>query len=131
MSNTPKDLRYTKDHEWVRLNGKIATIGITDHAQKQLGDIVFVELPYKVGDNLNTEDELGTVESVKAVTEVFAPLSGNVTEINEQLHDSPETLNDDPYGEGWLLKLTITDSKEMDRLLKADEYDKYCQPESD
>jgi len=130
MINTPKDLRYSKDNEWVRLNGKIATIGITDFAQKQLGEIVFVELPRKVGDDLHADEEFGSVESVKAVSEIFAPLSGKITAINEQLNDAPETVNEDPYGEGWMMKLTITNSKEFDGLLTADQYDKYCQTEN-
>lgn len=128
---TPQDLRFTRDHEWVRLNGKIATIGITDFAQKQLGDIVFVDLTLKVGDLMEAQQELGTIESVKAVSEIFSPLSGKVTELNEQIHDAPETLNEDPYGEGWLVKITVSDSKEVDSLFKADAYDAYCKNKAD
>ncbi|MDD5452992.1 MAG: glycine cleavage system protein GcvH [Candidatus Bipolaricaulis sp.] len=118
----PQELRYTKDHEWVRLEGDKARVGITDHAQKQLGDIVFVELP-SVGAVGRRGDRLATVESVKAVGEVFAPLSGEVVEVNAALPGSPDLVNKDPYGEGWLFVIRVAAPREAGELLDAASYD--------
>ncbi len=106
MANTPEDLTYTKDHEWVRAKGEQATVGITDHAQHQLGDVVYVELP-KVGDKFEASEPFGSVESVKAVSEVYMPLGGSVIEVNETLNDSPEQVNEDPYGDGWMIRVKV------------------------
>ncbi len=122
MSNTPTDLKYATSHEWARLDGDIVTIGITDHAQEALGDLVFVELP-EVGDNVNAGDEAGVVESVKAASDIYAPVSGEVIEINPALEDTPELINTDPYGEGWMYKIKISAVEELDDMLSADEYD--------
>ncbi|HKS42068.1 MAG TPA: glycine cleavage system protein GcvH, partial [Blastocatellia bacterium] len=100
MANTPEDLNYTKDHEWIRVQGDVATVGITDHAQRQLGDVVYVELP-KAGDKFEASEPFGSVESVKAVSEIYMPLSGSVVEVNDSLNDEPERVNTDPYGDGW------------------------------
>ena len=118
----PKDLRYTKDHEWVRLEDGKARVGITDHAQKSLGDIVYVELP-AVGKTVKKGERAATVESVKAVGEVFAPLSGKVVEVNETVTQSPDLINKDPYGQGWLFVLEITDKKEIETLLTPEAYE--------
>jgi glycine cleavage system H protein len=126
--STPDNLRYSKDHSWVLLDGKKATIGITHHAQKQLGEIVFIELP-DVGNNIERDEAFGTVESVKAVSEMFSPLRGEVIAVNEMLKDSPDLANDEPYGEGWFIKLTVDNPKEADELLNAAAYDKYCTTE--
>ena len=125
----PEGLYYTKDHEWVLVEGGIGTIGITYHAQDELGDIVFVELP-EVGSHLEVDAEFGTVESVKAVSEIFAPVSGEVMEVNATLATSPETINKDPYGEGWLLKIKLADAKDLDSLMTATEYRKYIEEEA-
>ncbi len=117
----PEDLRYTADHEWVRLSGETATVGITAFAAEQLGDIVFVELP-SVGTALAAQATFGVVESVKAVSDLFAPLSGAVTEANEALAGQPELVNTDPYGAGWMLRLTVTDPSELERLLEPSAY---------
>jgi len=124
MSNVPSDLQYTKEHEWVRVDGTQATIGITDHAQRQLGEVVFVELT-KVGDTFQQTEPMGSVESVKAVAEFYAPVSGKVNEVNKEVNDDPELVNTDPYGEGWLLKIQITDSSQLGQLLSADQYEQY------
>lgn len=121
VSETPANLLYTKSHEWVRIEGGEATIGITDHAQEALNDIVFVELP-KVGDVFDQEGEFGVVESVKSVSDLYAPVTGTVTAVNGSLEDKPETLNKDPYGEGWLIKVKLTDPSEAKGLLSADAY---------
>jgi glycine cleavage system H protein len=118
----PSDLRYTKDHEWVRVEGDEATVGITEYAASQLGDIVFVELP-EVGRSLAQFEAFGVVESVKAVSDLFAPLSGDVAAVNEALAGSPELVNSDPYGEGWMIRLTLTARDELDELLDAEAYD--------
>jgi glycine cleavage system H protein len=118
----PTDLRYTKDHEWVRVEGDEATVGITDYAAGQLGDIVFVELP-EAGRNLEQFATFGVVESVKAVSDLFAPVSGEVLAGNEALTGSPELVNSDPYGEGWMIRLKVADTVELDGLLDADAYD--------
>jgi glycine cleavage system H protein len=118
----PKDLRYTKDHEWVRLEDGKARVGITDHAQKSLGDIVYVELP-TVGKTVKKGERTATVESVKAVGEVFAPLSGKVVAVNETVTKSPDLINKDPYGQGWLFVLEIADKKEIETLLTPEAYE--------
>lgn len=117
----PQDLQYTKSHEWVRTEGETATVGITDHAQEELGDVVFVELP-SPGDSFEAGESFGTVESVKAVSDIYAPVAGEVVEANTALEDSPEKINEDPYGEGWIVKLKVSGSS--DNLLSADEYEK-------
>ncbi len=118
----PKDLRYTKEHEWVRVEGDVATVGITDFAAHQLGDIVYVELP-EVGRNLTQFSTAGVVESVKAVSDLFAPVGGEVVETNGELSGRPEAVNADPYGEGWMLKVRLADGGQVDELLDADAYD--------
>jgi glycine cleavage system H protein len=120
--NTPKELKYTREHEWVRDNGDgTATVGITDFAQSELGDIVFVELE-GVGFIFDKDDVFGTVEAVKTVSELYAPISGEIKEINDVLEDDPEIVNNDPYGDGWLVKISVSDASELDSLLSADEY---------
>ncbi len=121
MSQLPSDLKYASSHEWVRVEGDIATVGITDHAQDALGDVVYVELP-EVGDHLDAGDEAGVVESVKAASDIYSPISGEVIEINEELADSPETINKDAYHDGWFYKLRISDADELEDLLTAEEY---------
>jgi glycine cleavage system H protein len=123
----PADRKYTKQHEWIQANGSTGTIGITDHAQEELGDIVFVELP-KVGAELATGKAFGTVESVKAVSDLYAPASGTVTEVNGDLATSPEAVNKDAHG-SWMLKLTLKNPKELDALLSAADYEKYVAEE--
>lgn len=117
----PASLRYTREHEWVSLEGDVGTVGITHYASSELGDVVFVDLPEK-GKALKGGEELGTIESVKAVSEIYAPVSGEVLEVNESLRDHPEKVNADPYGEGWLLKVRISDPSEAKGLLSADAY---------
>lgn len=129
MPETPEDLSYTKDHEWVRVKGNEATVGITDHAQKQLGDVVYVELP-KVGDKFEASEPFGSVESVKAVSEIYMPVSGSVVEVNESLNDSPEQVNDDPYGDGWMIRIRIDNPAQVDALLTSVEYDDYIKEEA-
>jgi len=125
----PTDLKYTKEHEWVRIDGDTATVGITDHAQDALGDVVYVELPEE--DSAVTKgDAFGVVESVKAVSDLYAPVSGNVAEANEAIVDSPEVINDDPYGEGWMIKIEVADAGDLDDLLDAGEYEKFVEEES-
>jgi len=123
MSIVHPDLRYTKDHEWVKVEGKLARVGITDHAQTELTEIVFVELP-AAGKEVTTGDVLGNVESVKTVSEVFAPVAGIVKESNGKLVDSPEFLNKDPYGQGWIAVLEMSDPSETSKLMSAEEYKK-------
>lgn len=120
--NIPEELLYTKEHEWARIEDKIAMIGITDYAQGELGDIVYVELP-EVGTQVNQGDSFGTIEAVKAVSDLFAPLSGEVTEINDSLNDEPEKINQDPYKEGWMIKIKISDESEKDELLGSAQYE--------
>ena len=120
----PSNFRYTKEHEWVRVEGGIGVVGITDHAQKELGDIVYVDLP-KVGARLEQGKNLGSVESVKAVSDIFAPVSGEVTEINEIHATTPEKLNEDPHGAAWLVKIKLSAPDEVNRLLSAEDYQKY------
>ena len=119
--NVPEELKYTKDHEWVRIDGDILTIGITDFAQSELGDIVYVEVD-TLDENLGSEEVFGTVEAVKTVSDLFLPVSGEITEFNEALEDAPEKVNEDPYGEGWMIKLKCNDISELDNLLAASEY---------
>jgi glycine cleavage system H protein len=120
----PDHFRYTKEHEWVSVEGDIGTVGITDHAQHELGDIVYVDLP-KVGVSLAQGDTLGSVESVKAVSDIYSPVSGEVTEINQALADKPERLNEDPHGEAWLVKLRLSAPAEVQNLLSTQDYQKY------
>lgn len=117
----PKDLKYSNDHEWVAIEGDIATVGITDYAQGELGDLVFVELP-DVGSFVSQGESFGTVEAVKAVSDLFAPISGEVTEINEMLSDDPEIVNKDPYRDGWMIKIKMSSMDELDALLDAQAY---------
>ena len=130
MSNIPENLRYSKDHEWVRVEGDTAVVGITDHAQEQLGDVVYVELP-KAGESFEGHDSFGSVESVKAVSEVFTPVAGAVTSINEALADEPEAVNTDPYGTGWMLRIRMTNPGEVDSLLSAAEYEDFTKAEGE
>lgn len=120
----PADYRYTKDHEWIKVNGSNGTIGITDYAQSELGDVVFVELP-KVGATLTAGSSFGSVESVKAVSEIFSPISGEVTEINSLLVDSPEKINSDPHGAAWLIRVKLADPREINSLMDAATYQKF------
>jgi len=124
----PQEFLYTKEHEWIRLDEQIGTIGITDYAQKELGDIVYVELP-KPGEHVAAGESFGTIESVKAVSEIYAPVSGEVTAVNTKLQNSPEMLNSDPHGEGWLIQLRLSDRSEIEKLMTADEYEAYLQKE--
>lgn len=128
MSNIPEELSYTKDHEWVRVKGDNATIGITDHAQRQLGDVVYVELP-KAGDKFESAEPFGSVESVKAVSEIYMPVGGTVVEVNDTLNDSPEQVNEDSYGAGWMVVLKMSDPAQVDGLLSAIEYEDYIKSE--
>ncbi len=124
MANVPENLHYSKDHEWLRVEGETGTVGITDHAQNSLGDVVYVELP-KPGETFAAHDTFGSVESVKAVSELFLPVAGEVTEVNESLSDEPEKVNNDPYGDGWMLRLRLSNRGEVDSLLSAAEYEDY------
>ncbi len=124
----PPELRYTKDHEWVRVQDGIGIVGITDYAQDQLGDVVFVDLP-SPGKQLTQLAVFGEIESVKAVSELYSPVSGEVVESNQALADKPELINESPYGEGWLMKVRLADEGEVDRLLTADEYSDYIERE--
>jgi len=124
----PEELRYTESHEWVHVNGDIGTIGITDHAQKQLGEIVYLELP-EVGHVFNADEEFGTVESVKAVSELYVPVSGEVVEINKAAVGEPGIINDDPFGDGWLIKVKLSTDEDVARLMTADSYAKYVSEE--
>ena len=117
----PEDLYYTKEHEWARPEGDIATVGITDYAQTQLGDIVYVELP-QVGDKVAANTPFGTVEAVKAVSDIICPVSGEITEVNDELASAPEKIKESPYGDGWMVKIKMSDASELDALLKAADY---------
>ena len=130
MAHVPEDLQYSKDHEWIRVEGDTGIVGITDHAQHSLGDVVYVELP-KVGESFTAHEPFGSVESVKAVSELFTPVSGEVTEINEALQDEPERVNSDPYGNGWMIRLRIGNKSELDSLLSAAEYEDYLRTETE
>ncbi|TAM81943.1 MAG: glycine cleavage system protein GcvH [Acidobacteria bacterium] len=120
----PEEFQYTKDHEWIRVDGDTGTIGITDHAQKELGDIVYVELP-KSGDAVTAAQTLGTVESVKAVSEIYSPVSGKVTAVNAKLQEHPELLNSDPHSEAWLIRVRLADPQEVRKLMSAEQYEAY------
>jgi len=120
--NIPADLKYTKDHEWVKIEGDIAIVGITEFAQGELGDIVYVEIETE-GETLERESIFGSIEAVKTVSDLFMPLSGEILELNSALEANPELVNSDPYGEGWMVKIKVTDTGELDQLLKAEEYD--------
>ena len=124
----PDDLKYTKDHEWVRIVGDIATIGISDYAQEHLGDIVYLELPQE-GEEINPGEPFGVVESVKAVSDLYGPIGGEVTEINDPITGSPETLNEDCYEEGWLIKIRVRDKNEVNKLMNHEEYQAYIKEE--
>lgn len=124
--NIPKELKYTKDHEWVRVDGDIATIGVTDFAQGELGDIVFVEIE-SVEETLDTEEVFGSVEAVKTVSDLFMPIAGEVIEFNEALESDPELVNSDPYGEGWMIKVKISDTSELENLLSDQAYSNLIQ----
>jgi glycine cleavage system H protein len=128
-TTAPEDNRYAKSHEYVHVDGNVGTIGITEYAQKELGDVVFIELP-AVGAQLEATDELGSIESVKAVSELFAPVSGEVVEVNELLRDKPELVNTDPYGDGWMIRIKLSDPTEVDELMTAEEYEEYIETES-
>jgi glycine cleavage system H protein len=122
------ELKYSKDHEWVLVDGNKVKIGISDHAQEALGDVVFVELPEE-GDEVTANESFGTVESVKAVSDVYSPVSGKVVEINEALLDSPELINSDPYGEGWMIAVELDDASQLDELMSAEEYEAFLKEE--
>jgi len=126
----PEGLKYSKEHEWVLVEGETATIGITEYAQEELGDIVYVELP-EVGEKVIKDDPFGAVESVKAVSDVYAPVSGAVIEINDILPDNPETINDDPYGDGWMIRVELSDMDDLKDLMNADEYAEYVQQQKE
>ena len=128
MANVPDNLHYSKDHEWVRVENNVAVIGITDHAQEQLGDVVYVELP-KPGESFSAHESFGSVESVKAVSEIFTPVSGEITEVNGSLTDEPEKVNKDPYGDGWMIKVKMSAAGEVDSLLTAAEYEDFTKAE--
>ncbi|CAM4058344.1 glycine cleavage system protein GcvH [Gillisia limnaea] len=119
--NIPQELKYTKDHEWVKIDGDVATVGVTDFAQGELGDIVYVEVE-TVGETLEREEVFGTVEAVKTVSDLFSPLSGEVIEFNNSLEDAPEKVNSDPYGEGWMVKIKIADQNEISGLMSPEDY---------
>lgn len=124
--NTPNDIKYTKEHEWVLLDGETATIGITDYAQSQLGDIVFVEFP-DINSEINQNETFGVIEAVKTVADLFAPVSGEIIEVNSSLEDSPNFINSDPYGSGWIIKIKINDSNEYNGLMSSDDYEEHIQ----
>ena len=126
----PPGLKFSKEHEWVAAEGAVATVGLTYHAQEQLGEIVFIELP-AVGDKVSKDDPFGVVESVKAVSDIYAPVSGTVTAINEDLPESPEIVNEDPYGDGWLIKVQISDATDLDDLMDDEEYEEMIARESE
>jgi glycine cleavage system H protein len=120
----PTEIKYTKEHEWISLDGEVAMIGITDHAQSQLGDIVFVELP-DVDSEINQNDTFGVIEAVKTVADLFAPVKGLIIELNSSLEDSPDLINSDPYGAGWIIKVKVSDSNQYDDLMSSDEYEEF------
>ena len=130
MANIPEDLHYSKDHEWVRVDGNIAIVGITDYAQDSLGDGVYVELP-KAGEKFAANESFGSVESVKAVSEVFSPVSGEIAGVNDSLTDEPEKVNTDPYGDGWMIRVTMSASGEVDSLLTAAEYEDFTKGDTE
>ena len=124
MSNIPENLRYSKDHEWISVDDGTATLGITDYAQSSLGDVVYIDMP-RVGDKFGTHEAFGSVESVKAVSEIFTPVAGEIVEVNEGLNDTPENVNSDPYGAGWMVKIRMNNAGEADAMLSAEEYEEY------
>ncbi|MFN4032185.1 MAG: glycine cleavage system protein GcvH [Fimbriimonadales bacterium] len=124
--NTPAELRYTRSDEWLRIEGEIATIGVTDYAQSELGDIVFLELP-EPGRYLQTDESFGVIESVKAASDLYAPVEGEVVEVNESLQSALETINQDPYGKGWMIKIRMKDPSQAEQLMSADDYKNYRQ----
>lgn len=124
----PKDLKYTKEHEWVKVEGNTAMVGITDYAQDSLGDVVYVELPQE-GGSVTKNEPFGVVESVKAVSDLYSPISGSVTEVNDAIIDSPEAINEDPYGDAWMIKVEISSADDLADLLTADEYQKFIEEE--
>jgi glycine cleavage system H protein len=128
--HVPDDLLYTEEHEWIQIEEDSATIGITDYAQQELGDVVYVELPEQ-GLSMESGQTFGSVESVKAVSEIYAPLTGTVSEINQKLEDAPETVNEDPYGEGWMIRLEVEDSAEVGELMSAADYRSYLDEETE
>ncbi|WP_414518739.1 glycine cleavage system protein GcvH [Nostoc sp. PCC 9305] len=130
LASIPSNLKYTREHEWVRVDGNIATLGVTDFAQRQLGEVVFAELP-KVGDVFDQGDELGTIESVKAVAEFYTPLKGEIVEVNQAVSDDSELVNEDPYGEGWLVKIKFSDSSALNALLSDQKYSEYIKESSE
>lgn len=127
--NVPDDLKYTEEHEWIKVSGNVATIGVTDHAQEQLGDIVYVELP-KEGEEISKGDTFGVLESVKAVSDCYVPVSGKVVEINSVLADNPETVNEDCYGEGWMIKIEMSNTEELAGLMDHSAYKKFVEEEA-
>ncbi len=129
MTAYPDDRRYTKSHEWIRLDGDIATVGISDHAQKELGDVVFVDLP-ETGEIFDSKEEFGTIESVKAVSELFLPVAGEIVEVNKVLADEPGAVNEDPHGDGWLVKIKISSDAELDELMGGADYEKFIEEEA-
>ena len=128
--NIPEDLLYTSDHEWIRVQDDVITIGITEFAQEQLGDVVYVELPDQ-GQEIDAEDAFGSVESVKAVSEIYSPIGGTVVEVNDLLEDSPEKVNTDPYGDGWMVHLDASDKSALESLMSPEEYEKYLAEEEE
>jgi glycine cleavage system H protein len=126
MANIPEDLRYSKDHEWVRVDGETATIGITDYAQHALGDVVYVDMP-RVGDKFGAHEAFGSVESVKAVSEIFTPVAGEVVEVNDAVNDTPESVNNDTYGSGWMVKIKMDNPGEADAMLSPSEYEEFLE----
>jgi len=128
MTQYPDDRRYSKSHEWVKLDGDVATVGITDHAQKELGEVVFVDMP-DLGEIFDAGEEIGTIESVKAVSEIFVPVAGEVLEVNKVLTDEPGAINEDPHGDGWIVKVKVSSDIEKD-LLSAAEYEKFIEEEA-
>ncbi|CAN5674976.1 glycine cleavage system protein GcvH [soil metagenome] len=124
MSNIPENLRYSKDHEWVLVEDDVATVGITDYAQSSLGDVVYIDFP-RAGDKFAAHEAFGSVESVKAVSEVFIPIGGEIAEINESLNDAPEAVNTDPYGKGWMVKVKMDNPGEADGMLSGEEYEEF------
>ena len=130
MANILDDLHYSKDHEWVRVDGNVAVVGITDYAQDSLGDVVYVELP-KPGEKFAANESFGSVESVKAVSEVFCPVSGEIVGVNDSLNDAPEKVNEDPYGEGWMIRVAMSYPGEVDSMLTAAEYEDFTKAETE
>ena len=124
MSNIPENLRFSKDHEWIAVDGDIATVGITDYAQHSLGDVVYIDMP-RSGDKFNLHEAFGSVESVKAVSEIFMPVAGEITEVNNGLNDAPENVNNDPYVAGWMVKVKMDNPLEADAMLSSIEYEEY------